>query len=92
MGSFSIWHWIIVLVVVVLIFGTKKLKGVGKDLGEGIQGFKEGLGIAFHTRTAGGESLGHGEGEKAACDCAADRFHGGFPQSMNCFVIKKFAR
>ena len=43
MGSFSIWHWIIVLVVVVLIFGTKKLKGVGKDLGEGIQGFKEGL-------------------------------------------------
>lgn len=43
MGSFSIWHWLIVLVVVVLIFGTKKLKGVGKDLGEGIQGFKEGL-------------------------------------------------
>ena len=43
MGSFSIWHWLIVLVVVVLVFGTKKLKGVGKDLGEGIQGFKEGL-------------------------------------------------
>ncbi len=43
MGSFSIWHWVIVLVVVVLIFGTKKLKGMGKDLGEGIQGFKEGL-------------------------------------------------
>ena len=43
MGSFSIWHWLVVLVVVVLIFGTKKLRGVGKDLGEGIQGFKEGL-------------------------------------------------
>ena len=43
MGSFSIWHWIIVLVVVVLIFGTKKLKNLGKDLGEGIQGFKEGM-------------------------------------------------
>lgn len=43
MGSFSIWHWLIVLVVVVLVFGTKKLRGVGKDLGEGIQGFKEGL-------------------------------------------------
>jgi len=43
MGSFSIWHWVVVLVVVVLIFGTKKLRGVGKDLGEGIQGFKEGL-------------------------------------------------
>jgi len=43
MGSFSIWHWIIVLVVVVLIFGTKKLGSIGKDLGEGIKGFKQGL-------------------------------------------------
>lgn len=43
MGSFSIWHWVVVLVVVVLIFGTKKLRGVGKDLGEGIKGFKDGL-------------------------------------------------
>lgn len=43
MGSFSIWHWIIVLVVVVLVFGTKKLRNFGKDLGEGIQGFKEGM-------------------------------------------------
>ncbi|KFL36069.1 Sec-independent protein translocase subunit TatA [Arenimonas donghaensis] len=43
MGSFSIWHWVIVLVVVVLVFGTKKLSNVGKDLGEGIKGFKKGL-------------------------------------------------
>lgn len=43
MGSFSIWHWLIVLVVVVLIFGTKKLGNIGKDLGSGIKGFKEGL-------------------------------------------------
>ena len=43
MGSFSIWHWLIVLVVVVLIFGTKKLGNIGKDLGEGIKGFKQGL-------------------------------------------------
>ncbi|KAA2284269.1 Sec-independent protein translocase subunit TatA [Arenimonas fontis] len=43
MGSFSIWHWIIVLVVVVLIFGTRKLGSIGKDLGEGIRGFKKGL-------------------------------------------------
>ena len=43
MGSLSIWHWLIVLVVVVLIFGTKKLKNLGKDLGEGIQGFKDGM-------------------------------------------------
>lgn len=43
MGSFSIWHWMIVLVVVVLIFGTKKLGNIGKDLGEGIKGFKQGM-------------------------------------------------
>lgn len=43
MGSFSIWHWIIVLIVVVLVFGTKKLGNIGKDLGEGIKGFKKGL-------------------------------------------------
>ena len=43
MGSLSIWHWIIVLVVVVLIFGTKKLGSIGKDLGEGIRGFKQGM-------------------------------------------------
>lgn len=43
MGSFSIWHWLIVLVVVVLIFGTKKLGNVGKDLGNAVKGFKEGM-------------------------------------------------
>jgi sec-independent protein translocase protein TatA len=43
MGSFSIWHWLIVLVVVVLIFGTKKLKNVGSDLGSAVKGFKDGV-------------------------------------------------
>ncbi|WP_283150931.1 Sec-independent protein translocase subunit TatA [Silvimonas soli] len=43
MGSLSIWHWLIVLVVVVLIFGTKKLSNVGKDLGSAVRGFKEGI-------------------------------------------------
>lgn len=43
MGSFSIWHWLIVLVVIVLVFGTGKLKNVGKDLGGAIKGFKEGM-------------------------------------------------
>jgi sec-independent protein translocase protein TatA len=43
MGSFSIWHWLIVLVVVVLIFGTKKLKNLGSDLGGAVHGFKEGM-------------------------------------------------
>jgi sec-independent protein translocase protein TatA len=43
MGSFSIWHWLIVLLVVVLIFGTKKLKNIGTDLGEAVKGFKDGV-------------------------------------------------
>lgn len=43
MGSFSVWHWLIVLVIVVLVFGTGKLKNMGKDLGGAIKGFKEGM-------------------------------------------------
>jgi sec-independent protein translocase protein TatA len=43
MGSFSIWHWLIVLVIVLVIFGTKKLKNVGTDLGAAVKGFKDGM-------------------------------------------------
>lgn len=43
MGSFSIWHWLIVLLAVVLIFGTKKLRSVGSDLGGAVKGFKDGM-------------------------------------------------
>ena len=43
MGSISIWHWLIVLLVVVLIFGTKKLKNIGSDLGGAVKGFKDGM-------------------------------------------------
>ena len=43
MGSMSIWHWLIVLLVVVLIFGTKKLRNIGQDLGGAVKGFKEGM-------------------------------------------------
>jgi sec-independent protein translocase protein TatA len=43
MGSFSIWHWLIVLLVVVMVFGTSKLRNMGKDLGGAIKGFKEGM-------------------------------------------------
>jgi len=43
MGSFSIWHWLIVLVVVLLIFGTKKLRNVGSDLGGAVKGFKDAM-------------------------------------------------
>ena len=43
MGSFSIWHWVIVLVIVLLIFGTKKLRNMGGDLGGAVKGFKDGM-------------------------------------------------
>ena len=43
MGSFSIWHWLIVLLVVILIFGTKKLRNMGTDLGSAVKGFKDGM-------------------------------------------------
>ncbi|HKA41563.1 MAG TPA: Sec-independent protein translocase subunit TatA [Burkholderiales bacterium] len=43
MGSLSVWHWLIVLLVVVLIFGTKKLRNLGTDLGSAVKGFKDGM-------------------------------------------------
>jgi sec-independent protein translocase protein TatA len=43
MGSFSIWHWLIVLLIVLLIFGTKKLRNIGADLGGAVKGFKDGM-------------------------------------------------
>ena len=43
MGSFSIWHWVIVLVIVMLVFGTKKLRNIGSDLGGAVKGFKQGM-------------------------------------------------
>ena len=43
MGSFSVWHWLIVLLIVVLVFGTKKLKNLGSDLGGAVKGFKDGM-------------------------------------------------
>lgn len=43
MGSFSIWHWLIVLVIVALVFGTKKLGNMGSDLGKAVKGFKDGV-------------------------------------------------
>lgn len=43
MGSLSIWHWLIVLVIVMMVFGTKKLRNIGSDLGGAVKGFKEGM-------------------------------------------------
>jgi sec-independent protein translocase protein TatA len=43
MGSFSIWHWLIVLVIVMLVFGTKKIGNMGSDIGKAVKGFKDGM-------------------------------------------------
>ena len=53
MGSFSVWHWLIVLVIVLLIFGTKKLRNVGQDLGGAVKGFKDGMKDANAPENAG---------------------------------------
>lgn len=52
MGTFSIWHWLIVLVIVVMIFGTKKLKNIGADLGGAVKGFKDGMADASSSEAA----------------------------------------
>jgi sec-independent protein translocase protein TatA len=57
MGSFSIWHWLIVLLIVVMVFGTKKLKNIGGDLGGAVKGFKDGMkegGTSADDKTAAG--------------------------------------
>jgi sec-independent protein translocase protein TatA len=43
MGGLSIWHWVIVLAIVVMVFGTKKLRNMGSDLGGAVKGFKDGI-------------------------------------------------
>jgi sec-independent protein translocase protein TatA len=43
MGGLSLWHWLVVLVVVVLVFGTRRLRNVGQDLGEAVKGFRKGM-------------------------------------------------
>ena len=56
MGSFSIWHWLIVLVIVMLVFGTKKLRNIGSDLGGAVRGFKDG--VKEGTSSKPGEAAG----------------------------------
>jgi sec-independent protein translocase protein TatA len=63
MGSFSIWHWLIVLVVVVLIFGTKKLRNLGTDLGGAVKGFKEGMKTEEDKDAPGAAKIEHAGGQ-----------------------------
>lgn len=62
MGSFSIWHWLIVLLIVIMVFGTKKLKNIGSDLGGAVKGFKDGMkegGAAAQDKPAEGAQVSH---------------------------------
>ena len=65
MGSFSIWHWLIVLAIIVLIFGTKKLRNLGTDLGGAVKGFKDGMkseeGKTAEANTANAANAAKGE-------------------------------
>ena len=74
MGSFSIWHWAIVLLIVVLVFGTKKLKNIGTDLGGAVKGFKDGIkdgGTAADANTPAGQVANQQAAEKTTIDVEA---------------------
>jgi sec-independent protein translocase protein TatA len=74
MGSFSIWHWLIVLVIVVLVFGTKKLKNMGSDLGGAVKGFKDGMkdgGNAEKEAAAAAGQVADGTASKTTIDVEA---------------------
>lgn len=70
MGSFSIWHWLVVLVVIVLVFGTKKLRNVGGDLGAAIKNFRKGMNDEVAPTEKLGEDSRQG-GSAASADKAA---------------------
>lgn len=57
MGSVSIWHWLIVLVIVMLVFGTKKLRNIGEDLGGAVKGFKQGMKDGTEDKAATAEKI-----------------------------------
>ena len=64
MGSLSIWHWLIVLLIVTLVFGTRKLKNVGEDLAGAVKGFRDGRRDATLRDPPGGASLPQREGRQ----------------------------
>jgi len=65
MGSFSIWHWLIVLLIVALVFGTKKLRNIGGDVGGAVKSFKEAVNegkttpALDHDNAKGGQTVEH---------------------------------
>jgi sec-independent protein translocase protein TatA len=73
MGSFSIWHWLIVLLIVVMVFGTKKLKNIGQDLGGAVKGFKDGMreGTAPEEKPAATSQVSNAAADKNTIDVEA---------------------
>ncbi len=74
MGSFSIWHWLIVLLIVVMVFGTKKLKNIGSDLGGAVKGFKDGMkdgGASAEDKSASAQVPAPAAAEKTTIDVEA---------------------
>lgn len=74
MGSFSIWHWLIVLLIVIMVFGTKKLKNLGGDLGGAVKGFKEGMkegGATSEEKPAESAKVANAAAEKTTIDVEA---------------------
>ena len=74
MGTFSIWHWLIVLLIVIMVFGTKKLKNLGSDLGGAVKGFKDGMKEGGQTdapATPAGQVTQNSSSDKATIDVEA---------------------
>ena len=74
MGSFSIWHWLIVLLIVIMVFGTKKLKNLGGDLGGAVKGFKDGMkegGASTEEKPAESAKVANAAAEKTTIDVEA---------------------
>lgn len=74
MGSFSIWHWLVVLAIVVIVFGTKKLKNIGSDLGGAVKGFKDGMregGTAADEKPAAPSQVAGSVADKSTIDVEA---------------------
>lgn len=73
MGSFSIWHWLIVLLIVVMVFGTKKLKNIGSDLGGAVKGFKDGIKEGGQSAESGTDAPAPSASAKVAHENGSDK-------------------
>jgi sec-independent protein translocase protein TatA len=72
MGSMSIWHWLVVLVIIMLVFGTKKLGNIGSDVGKAVKGFKDGVkGSEEENKAAGAQANAQQVADKSTIDVEA---------------------